>query len=328
MGRLGLRRARRAAPRGRQARAWVLALAGVCLVGAGVVALGGSAARPAAGQPAPSSGRPGVRPPRAGRVPASLRHVPRSDGRSRRPGRIRAPDQAAAVHGRPAVQPAHRRLPGHGRQRRGGGGGPRPADARLRAAPDRAGDPGRGRLRAHAGPAAVPAPRGACRPAGRAGARPADRVQSRDPRGLVRDRLSVLPCRCPPRGLRGSALRRAVHGLPQDRRRPGEPRGAEAPRVLEPEAGHPVGAHPQAGGVRVTFRTSGTCRSDWPARPATAPSRRCSAWPRWRPSRWAGAWPAMPSGAARSTAWPATTDVSARNGGRRGRGARPGCRRC
>ena len=117
--------------------------------------------------------------------------------------------------------------------------------------PERSGIPGRRRLRADAGPSPVPAGSGTGRSRGSAGTGPADRVQSRHPRRVRRDRLPVLPRRRPPQRLRGAALRRAVHGLPQDRRRPGQPRGAEDPRALEPESGDPVGAHPQAGRLRL-----------------------------------------------------------------------------
>jgi mono/diheme cytochrome c family protein len=56
MGRLGLlRRARRAARYGRQSRAWVVAFAVVCTVGAWAFVLGGPATRPAAGQASASS---------------------------------------------------------------------------------------------------------------------------------------------------------------------------------------------------------------------------------------------------------------------------------
>src|SRR5262245_3834098 len=57
MGRLGLRRARRAVFGGRW---WAMALAATCAVGAWALAAWGPAARPAAGQPvAPGANHPG-----------------------------------------------------------------------------------------------------------------------------------------------------------------------------------------------------------------------------------------------------------------------------
>ena len=70
--------------------------------------------------------------------------------------------------------------------------------------------------------------------------------------------------------VRRPAVGRPLHGLPQDRRGAGQPRGAEAPPVLGPEGSRSPGCASTSWRGSSTFPTSGTCRRASPARRATA----------------------------------------------------------